>query len=223
MEFRIHESICKVIANCRLAYAVIENAAVRGTPPALTAEFCELQNVVARAYNMEVLPSTPRIIAVRSMYKKLNFDPSRYRPASEALVRRVLQNKGLYYVNSAVDVNNYCSLKYLLPFGLYDLGQVQGNIVYQLATAGMYTNIAGNEVSTDGKPFLTDDLGAFGNPTSDSRRTAVTLNTCRLLSVVYSDEEVPDSELQEIVDFTSDMLVRYNGGYISEKGIIRAS
>ncbi|EGO64025.1 hypothetical protein ALO_10049, partial [Acetonema longum DSM 6540] len=77
-------------------------------------------------------------------------------------------------------------------------------------------------VSTEGKPFLADDLGVFGNPTSDSRRTAVTLATKDLLSVIYADEELPDSELSEILDFTAEMIVRYNGGKIVLKQIARA-
>lgn len=222
MEVQIDESIRNSIPNCRLAYITVTDVAVRGTPPALTQEFLQLQAAVAKAYHLDILPTMPRIAAVRTMYKKLNFDPSRYRPASEALVRRVLQNKGLYYVNSAVDVNNYCSIKFLLPFGIYDLSPIQGNVNYRLATEGTYVNIAGNEVSTNNKPFLTDDMGPFGNPTSDARRTAVTLGTRNLLSVVYADEEVTDAELADIADFTADMLVRYNGGKIADKKIVHS-
>jgi DNA/RNA-binding domain of Phe-tRNA-synthetase-like protein len=223
MEVQIDESIRNSIPNCRLAYITVTDVAVRGTPPALTQEFLQLQAAVAKAYHLDILPTMPRIAAVRNMYKKLNFDPSRYRPASEALVRRVLQNKGLYYVNSAVDVNNYCSIKFLLPFGIYDLSPIQGDVNYRLATEGTYVNIAGNEVSTNHKPFLTDDAGPFGNPTSDARRTAVTLGTRNLLSVIYADEEVTDAELADIADFTADMLVRYNGGIIADKKIVHSN
>ncbi|WP_425057853.1 hypothetical protein SCACP_24180 [Sporomusa carbonis] len=219
MKLKIHESISQVVPNCRLGYLTINNVIVRGTPPALSQEFAQLQAEVAKAYNLDILPKLPRILAVRNMYKKLNFDPSRYRPASEALIRRVLQKKDLYYVNSAVDVNNYCSIKYLLPFGLYDLDQVIGDIVYRRATEGSYINIAGNTVSTDNKPFLTDGAGVFGNPTSDSRRTAVTLATRNLLAVIYADESVSIGELHEILDFAAGMFVCYNGGTVTEKHI----
>lgn len=222
MLFTIHESIKHIIPNCRLGYIIINNANVRGTPPGLSQEFLKLQSEVAKIYNLNILPTIPRIVAVRNMYKKLDFEPSRYRPASEALVRRVLKNRGLYYVNSAVDVNNYCSIKFLLPFGLYDLDQIQGNVEYKIASEGNYVNIAGNNVSTDGKPFLTDSIGVFGNPTSDARRTAVTLNTRNFFSVVYADEEVSDDELAETLDFTAEMIVRYNNGTIAAQQIIHA-
>lgn len=222
MKLTVHKSIKGILPNCHLGYMVINDGVVRGTPPALTREFIELQAQLAKAYNLTVLPSIPRIISVRSMYKKLDYDPTRYRPASEALVRRVLQGKGLYYVNSAVDVNNFCSMKYLLPFGLYDLDKVDGDIEYRIAEQGEYINISGKSVSTDGKPFLTDRKGVFGNPTSDSRRTAVTLSTTNLLSVVYADEEVDEQALYGILEYTAEMLVRYNGGRVTEKNIVYA-
>ncbi|BBB92605.1 MAG TPA: phenylalanine--tRNA ligase beta subunit-related protein [Methylomusa anaerophila] len=218
MKIVIDESISQVVPNCHLGYLHIKDVVVRGTPPALSQEFLKLQSEVAEAYNLEILPKLPRIMAVRNMYKKLDFDPSRYRPASEALVRRVLQNKGLYYVNSAVDVNNYCSIKYMLPFGLYDMDRINGDILYQRVSEGTYTNIAGNLVNTDGKPFLTDQLGVFGNPTSDCQRTAVTLTTRNLLCVIYADEAVNTAELSSMLDFAAEMFLCYNKGSVTAKG-----
>lgn len=222
MKIKIDEKIKLIIPRCRLGFCIIRNVNVGGTPLALTQEFLQLQNEVAKLYNLDLLPTVPRIIAVRSMYKKLEFDPSRYRPASEALVRRVLQKKGLYYINSAVDVNNYCSIKFLLPFGLYDLDNIHGDITYRVAEEGQYINIAGNVVSTEGKPFLCDADGVFGNPTSDSKRTAVTLSTRNLLSVIYADEEVGDEDFNRILTYTADMLVRYNTGMVEDIQIVHA-
>lgn len=222
MQITIDESVSQVVPNCHLGYLTISDVVVRGTPPALNQEFAKLQQEVAKVYNLEILPKLPRILAVRNMYKKLDFDPSRYRPASEALVRRVLQKKDLYYVNSAVDVNNYCSIKYLLPFGLYDLDQITGDVVYRREREGSYINIAGNEFSTENKPFLVDAGGVFGNPTSDARRTAVTLTTHNLLSVVYADESISPDELSEILDFAGNMFVFYNGGKVTGKFITQS-
>lgn len=218
----IHENIRKIMPNCRLGYAFIDEASVKGSSPKLSQEFYQLQHEVAAAYKIEWLPNIPRIAAVRSMLKKMSFDPTRYRPASEALVRRVLNSKGLYYINSAVDVNNYCSLKFLFPFGLYDADQIDGDVAYALAQAGSYVNIGGKVHDTDHRPFLHDRQGVFGNPTSDAGRTAVTLQTKHLLSVIYVDEEVSEQEIEEMIDFTVEMLVRYNGGVVRNRGIIFA-
>lgn len=202
--------------DCRIGCLVINNVTIAGSSPALNQEFLQLQNEVAKIYNIEGLTQLPPIIAVRAMYKKLDFDPARYRPASESLVRRVLQQKGIYYVNSAVDVSNFCSLKYLMPFGLYDLDQIEGAVVYRRSHGGTYENMGDRMVSIEGKPFLTDSRGVFGNPTSDSRRTAVSLATRNLLSVVYAGSGAAQEDLSRILQFTGEMLTRYNGGSVRD-------
>ena len=222
MKVSINKNIKQLLPNCRLGYAVIDGTIVQGSPPNLSREFYELQMAAAAAYKIELLPNIPRIAAVRAMFKKMDVDPSRYRPASEALVRRVLNGKGLYYINSAVDVNNYCSLKFLLPFGLYSADKIDGDVDYALAENGSYVNIAGKTSCTGRKPFLGDRQGVFGNPTADAGRTAVTLQTKQLLSVIYADEEVSNQELEDILQFTVQMLVRYNSGEVREQGIIIA-
>jgi DNA/RNA-binding domain of Phe-tRNA-synthetase-like protein len=222
MNINIHDNIKEIAPGCRLGCMFIQDVVIKGTPAMLTKQFVELQTQIAKAYDLEILAKVPRIAAVRNMYRRLHFDPARYRPASEALVRRVLQKKTLHFVNSAVDVNNYCSLKHLLPFGLYDADRVEGDVVYRLAMQGLYINIAGIETFTEGKPFLVDDCGVFGNPTSDSRRTAVTLATRTLLSVVYADSEITETELAETLVFTGEMLTSFNGGSVVEKYIVTA-
>jgi len=54
----------------------------------------------------EQISTVPQIAAMRSAYKALGKDPSRYRGSAEALLRRVLSGKGLYQINSVVDINN---------------------------------------------------------------------------------------------------------------------
>lgn len=220
LQLSIDAGILSSCPDCRLGCLLIRDVKIVGSSPALSQEFLKLQSEVAKVYNMEELTKLPSILAVRAMYKKLDFDPSRYRPASEALVRRVLQHKSLYYVNSAVDASNYCSLKFLVPFGLYDWDKIEGPVVYRRAHDGSYVNMGGNQVSTDGKPFLTDQLGVFGNPTSDSRRTAVSLTTRNLLSVVYAGSGTEPGELSRILEFTGEILTRYNGGIVQASAII---
>ena len=220
LQLSIDAGILSSCPDCRLGCLLIRDVKIVGSSPALSQEFLKLQSEVAKVYNMEELTKLPSILAVRAMYKKLDFDPSRYRPASEALVRRVLQHKSLYYVNSAVDASNYCSLKFLVPFGLYDWDKIEGATVYRRAHDGSYVNMGGNQVSTDGKPFLTDQLGVFGNPTSDSRRTAVSLTTRNLLSVVYAGSGTGREELARILEFTGEILTRYNGGVVQDSAIV---
>jgi DNA/RNA-binding domain of Phe-tRNA-synthetase-like protein len=221
-EICIEKSIEERIPACRLGYLLLHDLTIQSESAALQSEISLLRQGVSEQYTLEGLSQVTRIAAVRSMYKKMSWDPSRYRPSAEALVRRILQKKDLYQINSAVDASNYCSIKFLLPFGLYDADKLNGSIRYQVATEGEYSNIGGKTVKTEGKPFLSDENGVFGNPTSDAKRTAVTLLTKKVLSVVYADEEITTRELSEILSYTAEKIRFHNGGRLIKQGIVTA-
>ena len=60
----------------------------------------------------EGVKALPSIAAIRAVYKRCGKDPSRYRPASEQLIRRMLQGKELYQIDTLVDLVNLASIVY---------------------------------------------------------------------------------------------------------------
>src|SRR5688572_4635878 len=125
--------------------------------------------------------------AVRSMYKRVGLDPTKHRPSSEALLRRVTRGDPLPRVNSLVDVINWCSVEFQLPYGLYDLAHVIGDVTLRLGRDGdEYAGIRKETVHVGGRIALVDDHGPFGNPTSDSARTMVTTQTTDALIVIFA-------------------------------------
>lgn len=133
----------------------------------------------------------------RRLYKSFGQDPSRHRPSSEALVRRVLNNKGLYRLNNAVDTCNLASLTFLLPIGMYDLDLVQGDVVLRTGRAGEeYPGIRKGPVHLQDRLALFDEQGGFGSPTSDSARTCVTESTRRILAVIMATGQYEPDRMQ---------------------------
>lgn len=129
----------------------------------------------------------PEIAATRRAYKALGKDPSRYRNSAEALSRRISQGKGLYRVNTVVDVNNLVSLETYYSIGLYDRRYVSGPVVFRPGREGeTYQGIAKGEINLDGLPVFADDEGPFGNPSSDSARTMIRLDTTEILMAIIS-------------------------------------
>ena len=107
------------------------------------------------------------IVAVRTMYKRVGIDPTKRRPSSEALLRRVRKGDPLPRINSMVDVCNWCSLELQLPYGLYDSAQIDGDVVLRLGQEGeSYPGIRKDDVNVGGRIMLSDSIGPFGNPTS---------------------------------------------------------
>jgi DNA/RNA-binding domain of Phe-tRNA-synthetase-like protein len=135
----------------------------------------------------EQINTIPQIAAMRSAYKALGKDPSRYRGSAEALLRRVLSGKGLYLINSVIDINNLVSLESLNPAGTYDLEKVTPLIELRIGAAGeSYKGIGKHLINIESLPVFADAAGPFGSPTSDSERAMVNMETRKILMVVFS-------------------------------------
>lgn len=151
--------------------------------------------------------------AVRAMYKRVGLDPTKTRPSSEALLRRVRKGDALPRINAMVDVCNWCSLEFQLPYGLYDLAHVEGDVELRLGREGeSYAGIRKDDVHVAGRITLVDARGPFGNPTSDSARTMVTTATTRALVVVFAPREVTLDRMTHVLDVTSQRMATFTGG-----------
>ena len=152
------------------------------------------------------------VAAVRTMYKRVGLDPTKTRPSSEALLRRVRKGDPLPRINSMVDVCNWCSLEFQLPYGLYDAARIEGDVELRIGRPGeSYPGIRKDDVHVGGRIALADRVGPFGNPTSDSARTMVTAATTSALLVVFGPREVEAWRLDEVLDSTSARMQEYTG------------
>jgi DNA/RNA-binding domain of Phe-tRNA-synthetase-like protein len=155
----------------------------------------------------------PESAAVRTMYRRAGLDPTKRRPSSEALLRRVRKGEGLPRVNSLVDISNWCSLEFQLPYGLYDLDRIDGDVTLRLGREGeSYAGIRKDDVRVDGRITLADAQGPFGNPSSDSARTMISEAARRVLLIVFAPAELPLSRVEEVLDTSSARTLAYCGG-----------
>lgn len=132
----------------------------------------------------------------RKLYREFHIDPTKHRPSSEAMWRR-LKNKGDFpRINPFVDLTNFLSLKYQICFGLYDLIKIKGDVTIALGgDDDQFQGIRKELLHMRGKIILKDESGAFGNPSSDSLKTCVELSTKHILQVLFfhkEDTSAPD-------------------------------
>jgi len=152
------------------------------------------------------------IAAVRTMYRRVGIDPTKRRPSSEALLRRVRKGEPLPRINSMVDVCNWCSLEFQLPYGLYDADRIEGDVVLRLGREGeSYAGIRKDDVHVGGRITLADRVGPFGNPTSDSARTMVTTATTHALVVVFAPIEIDHRRVDRVLAVTAERMQEFTG------------
>ncbi len=148
----------------------------------------------------------------RQAYKAFGKDPGRYRVSSEALYRRIKQGKGLYKINTVVDVNNLISLETGFSVGSYDLGQVAEQIELRIGRAGeSYQGIGKETINIENLPVLCDANGPFGSPTSDSIQAMITLDSQNIVTIIYCF--TPDADMAGILEKAAEQIKKYAGAY----------
>jgi DNA/RNA-binding domain of Phe-tRNA-synthetase-like protein len=159
--------------------------------------------------------------AVRAMYRRIGLDPTKTRPSSEALLRRVRKGDRLPRINTLVDICNWCSLEFQLPYGLYDVSALQPPVTLRLGTEGeSYPGIRKDAVNVADRLTLADQAGPFGNPTSDSARTMVTVATTSVLTVIFAPANTTPSRLATVLDVTAQRLLQFAGGRQTLRAVI---
>jgi DNA/RNA-binding domain of Phe-tRNA-synthetase-like protein len=195
-----------------LALGLLEADDVRlgAAPPEFDEECNRVCARLATQHAGQPPADIPGVSETRALFHRLGVDPTKTRPSSEALLRRVTQGKGLPRINLVVDICNLCSLEHQLPLGLYDREFLHGTVQARAGREGEgYPGIRKQRVNLTGRLLLADDEGPFGAPTSDSARTAVTEATTRLLVVVFCPRERADRLLSAMLEQIAERLTRY--------------
>lgn len=181
------------------------------TDEILSAVVEDAERQVVQRWTLDEIKSRPAIAATRQAYKTLGKDPNRYRPAADALCRRVVRGLGLYRVNALVDIINVLSLLSGYSIGGFDADKFDGDVL----TLGVgqkdepYEGIGRGLLNIEHLPVYRDNTGGVGTPTSDNERTKLDLSTTRLFMTVniYGLEMDPG----EFVALTRELLSRHCG------------
>ncbi len=221
MQLQLDAGLRERIPGVMFGIATINGVHVREKDEQLWSLIEELGQRLARDYTLDRLSGNERIAAVRGLQKAFGFDPTRYRPSSEALLRRVLKGLGLYQINTAVDVNNFCSLEFLLPMCIYDLQHIKGQPCVRIGKSGeQYPGIGRQIFQMENKVVIADDDGIIGNTVSDSERTKVTTSTANMLLVIHAPAGSAMQTIQQYVWLAGQRMVEFNGGRVNDVQVL---
>lgn len=150
------------------------------------------------------------IEATRRVYRACGKDPSRYRPAAEALIRRVVQGKELYQIDTLVDLINLASMKYGYSIGGFDADKFVGDtLTLGVGEAGEpYEGIGRGMLNIEGMPVYRDQKGGVGTPTSDNERTKIDITTTHVL-ILVNGYDGNNETVGANAEFLKSLLERY--------------
>ncbi len=187
-------------------------ATVRNSPycAALWQEINVMGQQFRSQLTTESLKEQPSIAATRRVYRACGKDPSRYRPASEQLIRRMLQGKELYQKDTLVDLVNLASIAYGYSIGGFDADKFIGTtLTLGIGREGEpYEGIGRGTINIAGLPVYRDAEGGVGTPTSDHERTKMTLATSHLL-VLINGYDGNEERVRANAAYIQQLLRRY--------------
>lgn len=173
-------------------------------------EINEMGEHYRQTLTTETLKDLPGIAATRRVYRACGKDPSRYRPASEALIRRQLKQKDLYQIDTLVDLINLASIAYGYSIGGFDASKFVGDTL----TLGVgregepYEGIGRGMINIAGLPVYRDAKGGVGTPTSDNERTKIDINTTHLL-VLINGYDGNEERVRANAEYIQQLLIKY--------------
>jgi DNA/RNA-binding domain of Phe-tRNA-synthetase-like protein len=182
-------------------------------------EIHALEDRFRQELTTDSLKELTSIAATRRVYKACGKDPSRYRPASEQLIRRMLQGKELYQIDTLVDLVNLASIAYGYSIGGFDADKFVGDtLTLGIGREGEpYEGIGRGMLNIDGLPVYRDAQGGVGTPTSDNERTKMTIETTHLV-VLINGYDGNEQRVAENARFIQELLRKYcqsDGGTIT--------
>ena len=165
-----------------------------------------------KTLNTQTLKELSGISATRKVYRACGKDPSRYRPAAEALIRRQLTGKELYQIDTLVDLINLASIAYGYSIGGFDADKFDGDtLILGIGREGEpYEGIGRGMINIAGLPVYRDNKGGVGTPTSDNERTNITMTTTHLI-VLINGYDGNEGQVRANAEYVQELLRKYGG------------
>ncbi|UYP48774.1 hypothetical protein NEF87_005059 [Candidatus Lokiarchaeum ossiferum] len=181
----------------------------------------EISTKMRSVYTIEKIKDNPVISQYRNFYwKKLKVDPTKIRPASEALIRRILKNREIPKISPFVDAYNWASIISLIPMGGYDLDKINLPIKIRMTAENEIFHPIGKDshVLPEKTLVTSDNTGKIlcQYPYRDSQLSMVTTKTSRILLIAYGVEGISQELLTSALETTKEHL-----NFLKKNGIIK--
>ncbi|MCS7133136.1 MAG: phenylalanine--tRNA ligase beta subunit-related protein [Aigarchaeota archaeon] len=136
MKLAIDERVRERFPDLVVLVTEIRDVRVRENSDELEKFKLEVYERVKSRYNLESLKDDPTVRLYRDFFWRMGIDPTKIRPAAEALIRRILGGEGLPTINTLVDAYNLASAESCIALAAFDADKVEGDMLMRFAEEG---------------------------------------------------------------------------------------
>lgn len=218
MEIQVSPELLAKIPHFKMAAIEYRNIIVGESPQMVKGRLQLFQESIYFDLEEKKVTDLPGIHEWRQIFKITGKDPNRYRHSAEALMRRIQKQNYIAPVQSAIDINNFFSLQYQVPIGIYDLDLLSKPVTIRIGRAGEeYMGLNGRLNSLEHLLISADQQGPFGSPFVDSERTPVTMETKNALQLIYLRPSTDGENAKKLTESLMNMFTQIHGGEASYK------
>jgi len=164
-------------------------------------------------YAIESLKDEPRLRAYRDFFWRVGVDPTKVRPAAEALLRRVIQGKPFPRINTLVDAYNLASAETRIALAAFDVSKLRGDLRMRRARQGETFLGIGMEATATlkGVEVVCEDADRLVAiyPYRDAEATKVTLATTDTVFMTCGVPGISDETLDSADVTTTEFVERF--------------
>jgi DNA/RNA-binding domain of Phe-tRNA-synthetase-like protein len=173
---------------------------------------------IKRRFSLESLKDEPVFRAYRSFFWRVGVDPTKIRPAAEALIRRVLAGRSIPRINTAVDAYNIASMTTSVALAAFDISRLAGDIIMRFGNAGEnFLGIGMDKPMTlaGGEIVMADASRLIAvYPHRDAGYSRITLHTQNSILISCGVPGLSLDQLREALDRACDLVMRFCGGEV---------
>lgn len=171
---------------------------------------------VKEEYDPKSLRNLPTFRAYRDFFWRAGIDPTKNRPAAEALIRRVLGGKAIPNINTLVDAYNLASIKTEIALAAFDADKLKGDLLMRFAIGGeKFLGIGMNKpmVLQGGEIVVSDDEKLVAvYPHRDADNTKITMKTKNVLLLMCGVPGIREENLLEAAQVALEYITRFCDG-----------
>jgi DNA/RNA-binding domain of Phe-tRNA-synthetase-like protein len=213
LEIQLSAELIELIPNFKVGIIEYNNITVGDSPQMVKGRLQLFQESIYFELENKNVTDLPGIQEWRKIFKMTGKDPNRYRHAAEALMRRVQKQNYLSSIQSAIDINNFFSLQYQVPIGIYDGNQLNEPVTIRIGQEGEeYPGLNGRINSLNNLIISSDRQGPFGSPFVDSERSPVTEKTKNALHIIYLRPSTDMDSAGRLTESLMNMFTQIHGG-----------
>jgi DNA/RNA-binding domain of Phe-tRNA-synthetase-like protein len=176
----------------------------------------EVMKQVREDYNLDSVKDHPTFRAYRDFFWSIKIDPTKIRPAAEALIRRIIAGKTLPRINTLVDAYNLASIKSRIALATFDADKLEGDLLMRFAEEGERFYGIGMEkplILKGGEIVVSDEEKLVAiYPYRDADNTKVTEKTENVTIVVCGVPGIPKRDLENASQVAVEYINRFCGG-----------